>query len=65
MIQSGYIELKQQIKEKYRPKLVKFIRLKRQIKSKQNIEGIQDSINKYPKQKEILMKLSKLILKTI
>ena len=34
MIQSGYIELKQQIKEKYRPKLVKFIRLKRQIKSK-------------------------------
>ena len=60
MIQSGYIELKQQIKEKYRPKLVKFIRLKRQIKSKKSIDRIQDSINKYPKQKEILMTIIKL-----
>ena len=60
MLQSGYIELKQQIKEKYRPKLVKFIRLKRQIKSKKSIDHIQDSINKYPKQKEILMTIIKL-----
>ena len=60
MIQSGYIELKQQIKEKYRPKLVKFIRLKRQIKSKKSIDRIQDNINKYPKQKEILMTIIKL-----
>ena len=33
MIQSGYIELKQQIKEKYKPKLVKFIKLTSQKKT--------------------------------
>lgn len=60
MIQSGYIELKQQIKEKYRPKLVKFIRLTSQIKSKQSIKDIQDNINKYPKQKEILLTILKI-----
>ena len=40
MIQSGYIELKQQIKEKYKPKLVKFIRLTNQKKTKQNTNDI-------------------------
>ena len=60
MIQSGYIELKQQIKEKYKPKLVKFIRLTNQKKTKQNTNDILDDITKYPKQKEILMTILKI-----
>jgi len=56
MIQSGYIELKQQIKEKYKPKLVKSIRLTSQI----NTKDILDDITKYPKQKEILMTILKI-----
>ena len=44
MIQSGYIELKQQIKEKYKPKFVKFIRLKSKIKSKKTVKDILDDI---------------------
>jgi len=59
MIQSGYIELKQQIKEKYKPKLVKFIRLASQIKSKQIIKDLLNEM-KYPKQKEILMTILKI-----
>ena len=59
MIQSGYIELKQQIKEKYKPKLVKFIRLTRQVKSKQIIKDVLNDI-KFPKQKEILMTILKI-----
>ena len=60
MIQSGYIELKQQIKEKYKPKLVKFIRLTNQKKTKQNTNDILDDITKYPKQKEIIMTILKI-----
>ena len=59
MIQSGYIELKQQIKEKYKPKLVKFIRLTSQVKSKQIIKDVLNDI-KFPKQKEILMTILKI-----
>jgi len=59
MIQSGYIELKQQIKEKYKPKLVKFIRLASQIKSKQIIKDLLNEM-KYPKQKKILMTILKI-----
>ena len=54
MIQSGYIELKQQIKEKYKPKLVKFIRLASHIKSEEIIKDILNDI-RFKKQKEILM----------
>ena len=54
MIQSGYIELKQQIKEKYKPKLVKFIRLATHIKSEEIIKDILNDI-RFEKQKEILM----------
>tara|TARA_B100001113_G_C21112418_1_gene623853 strand:- start:57 stop:2504 length:2448 start_codon:yes stop_codon:yes gene_type:complete len=54
MIQSGYIELKQQIKEKYKPKLVKFIRLATHIKSEEIIKDILNDI-RFKKQKEILM----------
>ena len=54
MIQSGYIELKQQIQEKYKPKLVKFIRLATHIKSEEIIEDILNDM-RFQKQKEILM----------
>ena len=54
MIQSGYIELKQQIKEKYKPKLVKFIRLATHIKSEEIIKDILNDM-RFKKQKEILM----------
>ena len=54
MIQSGYIELKQHIKEKYKPKLVKFIRLASHIKSEEIIKDILNDI-RFKKQKEILM----------
>ena len=54
MIQSGYIELKQQIKEKYKPKLVKFIRLASHIKSEEIIKDILNDM-RFKKQKEILM----------
>ena len=60
MIQSGYIELKQQIKEKYKPKLVKFIKLTSQKKSKKSIKDVLNEIKKYPKQKEILMTIVKI-----
>ena len=60
MIQSGYIELKQQIKEKYKPKLVKFIKLTSQKKSKKSIKDVLNEIKKYPKQKEILMTIIKI-----
>ncbi|MBC8295773.1 MAG: primosomal protein N', partial [Pelagibacterales bacterium] len=59
MIQSGYIELKQQIKEKYKPKLVKFIRMSNQIMSRQTIKEVLEDI-KFPKQKEILMTILKI-----
>ena len=59
MIQSGYIELKQQIKEKYKPKLVKFIRMSSEIMSRQTIKEILEDI-KFPKQKEILMTMLKI-----
>ena len=54
MIQSGYIELKQQIKEKYKPKFVKYIRLSSQLKSNKTIKDVLNNV-KFPKQKEILM----------
>ena len=54
MIQSGYIELKQQIQEKYKPKLVKFIRLASHIKSEEIIKDILNDM-RFQKQKEILM----------
>ena len=60
MIQSGYIELKQQIKEKYKPKLVKFIKLTSQKKSQKSIKDVLNEIKKYPKQKEILMTIIKI-----
>ena len=59
MIQSGYIELKQEIKEKYKPKFVKFIRVASKIKSKQTVKDILDDI-KFAKQKEILMTILKI-----
>ena len=59
MIQSGYIELKQQIKEKYKPKLVKFIRMSNQIMSSHTIKEVLEDI-KFPKQKEILMTILKI-----
>jgi len=60
MIQSGYIELMQQIKEKYKPKLVKFIKLTSQKKSQKSIKDVLNEIKKYPKQKEILMTIIKI-----
>lgn len=60
MIQSGYIELMQQIKEKYKPKLVKFIKLTSQKKSQKSIKDVLNEIKKYPKQKEILMTIVKI-----
>ena len=43
--------------EKYRPKLIRYVRLSRLILESQNLEEIFDSLKNAPKQKKLIMEL--------
>ena len=53
----GVVEIHQSLNEKYRPKLIRYVRLSKLILESQNLEEIFDSLKNAPKQKKLIMEL--------
>ena len=55
MFLQGLVDIHQKLKEKYRPRLVRYVRLSNLILDNKNLEEIFDSLKNAPKQKQLLM----------
>ena len=55
LFSKGLVDIHQTLSEKYKPKLVRYVRLSRLILETQNLEEVFDSLKNAPKQKQLLM----------
>ena len=55
MFTKGVVDIHQKLKEKYKPRLVRYIRLSNTLLKNKNFEGVFDSLRNAPKQKHLLM----------
>ncbi len=55
MFSQGLVDIHQKLKEKYKPRLVRYVRLSNLILDNKNLEEIFDSLKNAPKQKQLLM----------
>ena len=51
----GVVDIHQKLSEKYKPKLVRYVRLSQLILETKNLEEVFDSLKNAPKQKQLLM----------
>ena len=57
LLQKGAIEVEETVFEKYTPKVVRFIRLAPEYTSEENLQQLLETLDRAPKQKEVLMTL--------
>jgi primosomal protein N' (replication factor Y) len=55
LFSKGLVDIHQTLSEKYKPKLVRYVRLSQLILETQNLEEVFDSLKNAPKQKQLLM----------
>ena len=55
LFSKGVVDIHQTLSEKYKPKLVRYVRLSQLILETQNLEEVFDSLKNAPKQKQLLM----------
>ena len=55
LFSKGLVDIHQTLSEKYKPKLVRYVRLSQLILETQNLEEVFDSLKDAPKQKQLLM----------
>ena len=55
MFSQGLVDIHQKLKEKYKPRLVRYVRMSNLILDNKNLEEIFDSLKNAPKQKQLLM----------
>ncbi len=55
LIDVGYIQVKEEIYDTYKPKLLKFLRLQEQYKDSAILEELVESLNRAKKQREIIL----------
>tara|TARA_B100001175_G_scaffold317922_2_gene337634 strand:+ start:1802 stop:4252 length:2451 start_codon:yes stop_codon:yes gene_type:complete len=55
LFSKGLVDIHQKLTEKYKPKLIRHVRLSQSILETQNLEQVFDSLKNAPKQKELIM----------
>ncbi len=58
------ISLKEELYEKYKPKWVRYVKLNSQHSSEKNLETLLDNLSRAPKQRDVVMTLFSISLKT-
>ncbi|MBT8393361.1 MAG: primosomal protein N' [Bacteroidia bacterium] len=58
------ISIKEELFEKYKPKWVKYVKLNSQYSSEKNLESLLDTLSRAPKQRDVIMTLFSISLKT-
>jgi primosomal protein N' (replication factor Y) len=64
LIDKNVISVKEEIHEKYKPKLVRYVKLNSKYTSETNLRVLLDNIKRAPKQSEVLMALFSISAKT-
>lgn len=64
LLDQNIIRVEEEVFEKYKPKLIRYIRIHQQYESETDLQNLLEKLNKAPKQKELLMHLFVLKSKT-
>lgn len=57
LIEKKYIVVQEEVHEKYRPKIKRFIKLSSHYSSQENLKDLLDTLSRAPKQREVIMTL--------
>lgn len=57
LLLKGAVEVEEAVVEKYTPKLVRYVRISQEFSSEANLQELLDSMNRAPRQKDVLMTL--------
>lgn len=64
LIEKEAVSVQEEVLEKYKPKLVRYVKLASQFSSEKNLQQLLEDLNRAPKQREVLMTLFMLSSKT-
>ncbi len=57
LIEKGAVTLEEEVYEKYKPKLVRYVKLHSQYTSEQGLQSLLDDLSRAPKQREVILTL--------
>lgn len=57
MVQKGIVNLKEELYEKYQPKLVRYVKLHNNYTSEEALQELLDQLSRAPKQREVILSL--------
>ena len=57
LVEKGVLQLQEELYEKYKPKLVRYVKLQNQYKSDENLQDLLEVLNRAPKQREVILTL--------
>ena len=60
MVEKNIIDLKEEVFEQYRPKMVRYVRLGKEYQSEESLEELLNGLTRAPKQSQVVMSLFQL-----